>query len=548
MNGFRFFTQNKMQMAAFPAPKGIFGVQRLLLACLLLTALLAQAQSPDESIAARLREHYASLQATPDQPDSVDARLQAFYAARNFQPAWTNPARLDALLAELRKLDADGLDPRIYPLDALQSGRGGDPVSLDLLASRTFLQALMDLHRGKVDPTTLAADWRIERPALDPGFFDAAFAAVGRDDIAGAFEQARPHHPLYLRLREALQKLRELQARGGWPEIATGPALKPGMTDARVPTLRTRLALENYLAAPPPAEPLLYDKALSQAVRDYQNAQFLRADGQLGDATREMLNVPVDRRIDQIRVNLERARWLLPKLESDLVIVDVAGFRVTLYRGAEPVWRARVQVGRETRRTPLLKSEIRYLTLNPTWTVPPTILKKDILPKVRKNIGYLARERIRVFDAQGNEIPADQVDWSKPRGLTLRQDAGPGAALGNVAFRFPNPFSIYLHDTPHQELFDKGQRTYSSGCIRVEHAHELAVLLFNDPVRWSADAFEKALSDNKTRNVMLPKPVPILIAYWTADLRPDGEAAFKPDVYGQDDPTLAALDQPYPGN
>jgi murein L,D-transpeptidase YcbB/YkuD len=342
--------------------------------------------------------------------------------------------------------------------------------------------------------------------------------------------------------------LQKLKAAGGWQAIPQGPALKPGMRDERVPGLRTRLAAEDYPSPPPSTDPTLYDEALAQAVSNYQTAQFLHADGHFGEVTRSMLNVPVEQRISQVRINLERARWLLPNLESDLVIVDVAGFRVTLYRGAEQVWRARVQVGRETRRTPLLKSQIRYLTLNPPWTVPPTILKKDILPKVRKNIGYLAKEHIRVFDAKGNEVPADQVDWNKPRGLTLRQDPGPGAALGNVAFRFPNPFSIYLHDTPHQDLFDQGQRTYSSGCIRVERAHELAVLLLNDPVKWSSDAFEKTLSDNQTRNVFLAKPVPILIAYWTVDLRPNGDAAFKPDVYGLDDVTLAALDQPYPAN
>lgn len=535
-------------MAAFTACRGLSIAKRPLLALLLLVALHPLLVSAaDETVANQLRAQFTATQASPDQPDSIDAHLQAFYSQRNFQPAWDHPARLDALLSEIRKLDADGLDPRIYPLDALQAAKSGsDTTAFDVLASRIYLQAITDLHRGKVDPTTLGADWRIDRAAPDPELFKAVFSAVDRDDIAGGFEQARPHHPLYAQLREALKRLRQAKAASGWQEVAAGPALKPGMSDPRVPALRARLALEGYGATTTANDPAAYDDSLAQAVREYQNAQFLHADGHFGEVTRAMLNVPVERRIDQLRVNLERARWLLPALQSDLVIVDVAGFRVTLYRGAEAVWRARVQVGRETRQTPLLKSEIRYLTLNPTWTVPPTILRKDILPKVRKDIGYLAREHIRVLDAQGNEVAADQVDWSKPRGLTLRQDAGPGAALGNVVFRFPNPFSIYLHDTPHQDLFDKGQRAYSSGCIRVEHAHELAVLLFNDPANWSADAFEKALSDNKTRNVMLPSPVPILIAYWTVDLRPNGDAAFKPDVYGLDDPTLAALDLPYP--
>lgn len=540
-------------MYFFSASLPLFRALRPLRTALFLIAclpLLAQAQASDAEIAAQINQQEAALGTGGGPAESIDARVQAFYQQRDHRPAWSPPGRLDQLLAEIRGLDADGLDPASYPLRAIESAHGSGTANalagLDRLATRTYLQALSDLHRGKVDPTRLANDWRIDRPTLDATFFEDAFRALDLGDIAGAFERARPQHPLYRRLRDALAKLRQIKAQGGWSPVDPGPALKPGMSDPRVPALRARLAVEDYAASTPADGSLLYDDGLAKSVRDYQAAQFLHADGHFGEVTRTMLNVPVEKRIDQVRVNLERARWLLPELQSDLVIVDVAGFRVTLYRGAEPIWRARVQVGRETRRTPLLKSEIRYLTLNPPWTVPPTILKKDILPKVRKNIGYLAKERIRVFDAQGKEVPADQVDWSRPRGLTLRQDPGPGAALGNVAFRFPNPFSIYLHDTPHQELFDRGQRTYSSGCIRVEHAHELAVLLLNDPVKWPADALEKALSDNKTRNVSLNTPVPILIAYWTVDLRADGEAAYKPDVYGLDDVTLAALDQSYP--
>jgi murein L,D-transpeptidase YcbB/YkuD len=513
----------------------------------------AWAQTADDPLTAQLRNRFAAVpaQQTINSSPTIDSLLQNFYVRRRFAPAWNDPQRVQALLAELHKLDEDGVDPNIYPLAKLAAGvSGSDPgaqADFEALASRCYLQAIADLHRGRVDPRSLSADWRIERPALDAALIDKAYAAVDAGNLADVFNAARPQHPLYVSLRGALHNLRALEAQGGWPSIADGPTLKPGVIDERVRLLRTRLAAEGYPAtAPATTPPQVFDEALGDAVRQYQAAQYLHADGHVGAATLAELNVPLAQRIAQLRVNLERARWLLPSLESDLLIVDVAGFRATLYRGAVAVWRARVQVGRETRRTPMLKSTIRYLTLNPNWTVPPTILKKDILPKVRKDPGYLAKEHIHVFDAQGKEVPADRIDWSKPGGLTLKQDAGPDAALGNVAFRFANPFSIYLHDTPHRDLFKQGKRAYSSGCIRVDDAHQLAVLLLDDAEHWSSDALEKALADPTTRNVSLTKPVPILIAYWTVDLRGTDYVAFKPDLYGLDAPTLAALDAPYP--
>jgi len=225
-------------------------------------------------------------------------------------------------------------------------------------------------------------------------------------------------------------------------------------------------------------------------------------------------------------------------------VVDIAGYQVVYYKDGKPVWRSRVQVGKPYRSTPVFKSKITYLTLNPTWTVPPTILKNDILPKLRRNPGYLAANRIRVLDSQGRELSPASVDWANPRGIVLRQDAGPGNSLGRLVIRFPNDYAVYMHDTPHQELFASEQRTYSSGCIRVEHPRELAELLLDDPVQWNRAGIDRAIDTLKTQTVMLPRPVPLLLAYWTVDLREDGRVGFRPDVYRRDPPLLAALARP----
>jgi len=307
--------------------------------------------------------------------------------------------------------------------------------------------------------------------------------------------------------------------------------------------LRARLVAGGYLA--PSKKPRTdYDDSVAAAVKKYQAEQYLGADGVAGAATLAALNVPVEARIDQVRVNMERARWLLYKLQGTFVIVDIAGYKVAFYRDGKAIWRSRVQVGKPFRSTPVFQSEITYVTFNPTWTVPPTILVKDMLPKIQRDPGYLAANRIRALDREGNVLDPATVDWNNARGITLRQDAGPDGSLGQVAIRFPNEYSIYLHDTPHRELFAQSRRATSSGCIRVENPLQLVELLFNDPVRWNSAGIQAQLANGKTENIRLPVKVPVLLAYWTVDLSSDGRVMFKPDVYGYDSAVLRGLNLP----
>ncbi|MDR7090387.1 L,D-transpeptidase family protein [Cellvibrio fibrivorans] len=287
----------------------------------------------------------------------------------------------------------------------------------------------------------------------------------------------------------------------------------------------------------------VFDEYLVEAVKKFQREQYLEVDGAIGPATRAALNVSVQSRIDQIRVNLDRARWLLHNIPPEMLLVDVAGFKITYFKASQPIWRSRVQVGMAYRTSPIFKSEVNYITLNPTWTVPPTILRKDVLPKVRKDINYLREHNIRVLDSSGKQLDPATIDWYKPGNITLRQDAGEDAALGKAVIRFPNAYAVYLHDTPHQKLFNKSQRAFSSGCIRVERALELVELLLAETPSWDSAAINKALATGKTRNVTLAKRVPILLAYWTVDAVSETQIAFKPDIYARDAKVLAALNK-----
>lgn len=476
-----------------------------------------------------------------------------FYSHRNYRAAWTNGRDVTQLFKSLNETAFDGLNPADYRgtelLQAQLAMQASAPTpaqsaAFDIGLTRTYITALLQLRRGKVDPSRLDFHWNFDPVGVDPREdVNSFFVALDDHDVAGAFAKAPPQEAVYRSMREALAQLRQVRDAGGWPKVAEGQSLKPGMDGVAVAQLRARLVAGGYLE-PHKSKRSDYDDKVIAAVKKYQVEQYLGADGVAGATTLAALNVPVEARIDQVRVNMERARWLLYKLRGTFVVVDIAGYKVALYRDGQPIWRSRVQVGKPIRSTPVFQSEITYVTFNPTWTVPPTILVKDMLPKIQQNPDYLAANRIRVLDRDGNVLDPATVDWYNARGLTLRQDAGPDNSLGQVAIRFPNDYAIYLHDTPHRELFAKSVRATSSGCIRVENPLQLVELLFNDPARWNSEGIQKQLANGKTENIRLPVRVPVLLAYWTVDLSKEGRVTFKPDVYGYDSPVLQQLNLP----
>ena len=311
--------------------------------------------------------------------------------------------------------------------------------------------------------------------------------------------------------------------------------------------MRARLIASGDLDQSAASASLDYDAQLEAAVRSFQERMGLASDGVIGAGTIAELNVPIADRITQLRVNLDRGRVLLQDLPDEFVIVNIAGFTVYYVRGQQVVWQSRAQVGKPYRRTPIFRSEISYLVLNPTWTVPPGIIEKDILPAAKGDPASITRKGLRVLDAQGREHDPASIDWSRYRSghipYTLRQDPGPSNALGRVKLMFPNPYQVYLHDTPSQGLFDRNDRAFSSGCVRIERALELAELVLDDPDRWNAASIANAIGQGTLRNITLKKRVPVLLAYWTAWVDPKGRLNFRRDLYGQDAQWAHALEE-----
>jgi len=465
---------------------------------------------------------------------TTQARLQAFYQQQGNVTLWSDERR-HTLQSQLLMLADDGLDPTHYSLPTVDAT--GNVLCSDIGSSRQYLQALQDLHYGRLQQSRFEPLWHSQPPTLDPNTQVLAFATTGLQDMAQAFDQARPSADLYRSLRNTYATVR-LQPLPHWDPVATGPLLKPGMEDPRVPDLARRLYSGGYLAKAPTGTSRQYRDELVKAVKAFQLSHSLQADGVIGTGTVAELNISPAMRRDQLRINLERFRWLAQDLEPEGVVVNVAAAQLSVYQSGIPVWQTRLQVGRAERQTPLLKSRITRLTLNPTWTIPPTIMREDKLPAIRLNPEYLRQQNLQVLDAQGRPLTADQVDWSHPGNILLRQEAGPRNPLGRIVMRFPNPYSVYLHDTPSQPLFTKGPRAFSSGCVRVEQPMMLRDLLVTPAERTRT---EELLATGTTHEFRLATPVPVLLGYWTVEVDRQGGLVYSPDIYGRDPVLVKAM-------
>ena len=399
---------------------------------------------------------------------------------------------------------------------------------------------------GKVDPSDLDGNWNWERGSdgRDPAAM--VQVAIDSDSIKRFVSDFLDRGAIYLRAKAMLAEYRALKDAGGWPRIEPGATLKLGMDDERIAVIRKRLAVTGDLPAAENDGSTAFDDELRLGIVAFQDRHNLDRDGAIGKQTLAALNVTVDDRIDQIRVNIERLRWVVRNLEDDFVVTNIAAFRTFLVRDREVVWSARSQVGRPYRETPVFTAKIKYLQFNPTWTVPPGILAKDTLPAVQKDIGYLAKKNMDLINRDGSKVDPATVDWSQYRAGRLPpyqfvQQPGPTNALGRVKFIFPNSHFVFLHDTPSKGLFDRTERSFSSGCIRVEHPFELAEIMLNDPRKWNADSIQALLDSKKPQTVFLKDPLTVMLLYGTVGVGDFELVRFYNDIYQRDGRVLTAL-------
>lgn len=358
-------------------------------------------------------------------------------------------------------------------------------------------------------------------------------------------EERQPEAPpsaAYTALEKYLKQYEQMSGKVNWPKIdalAKGQKIKLGDEDQRIPVIRERLAVATKVGKKERYNPYIYDAGLEEAVNKFQRDNGLLDDGVIGYRTVNALNVSVEERVCQIKVNLSRLSELSDVwAEPDRVVVNIPAFWLETYEGGNLVLDMKVIDGMVKRKTPTLSSKIDHLIFSPRWYVPDTILFEDKLPHIKKDPSYLARHGMKVYEKGGGEVDPETIDWSqfhsKQIPYRVVQRSGDLNALGHVKFKFPNKYDVYLHDTPDKKLFQNAQRSFSSGCVRIEKPVELAKLLLKDKPEWDEEKIRKAMARSSEQVVWLTKPMPVHIIYVTAWVDNSGTLQFREDIYGHD--------------
>ncbi|MDX1509199.1 MAG: L,D-transpeptidase family protein [Woeseiaceae bacterium] len=471
--------------------------------------------------------------------------LARVYRSRNSQPIWLDGAPLNKetanLLTAIGESVAHGFAAERYhrsTIERLMKARDGSSrLALELLLTDAFLSQALHRGRGAVFPPNLDADWQLPQAEIDAAAF-LLDAAKTKRNVAKALANLWPTSPEYARL---VQRRAEIAATGDefTVQIASGKLLKPGQSDDRIVLLKQRLMGPGDYSR-------LYDEDLRREVVAYQRAAGLEADGIVGDNTLEVLNATRVSWLDRIDANLERWRWLPRETPGIYLRVNIAAFTLRAIEDGKTTLAMNVIVGRPYRQTPVFTETIKYIVFNPFWNVPYSIATQDKLPLLKANA---AAEAGKGFEAKpaGSDtfVPVDSINWS---GVTrrnfnylLRQRPGPANALGQMKFMLPNPHAVYLHDTPSRELFGKQERTFSSGCVRLERPRDLATWLLSRDRNPQSERLDALLKSPDTTTVYLKTPVPVYIVYFTAFVADDGDVALRRDVYGRDAVVIEAL-------
>jgi L,D-transpeptidase YcbB len=456
------------------------------------------------------------------------AAVEAFYSARNFTPFWVengaSSARAKAAAAYLAGVGADGLDPADYPVPGFANADPGAAAEAELKFTATILMYARHAQIGRVHYSRVSPDISYELVPPEAGAVLTRLADAS--DVAAALDAFNPPHAGYKALKAKLAEVRNRTGEPARTRIPSGKALKPGMEDDRVPLLRERLGVKGDSAD------TTYDKMLSEAVKAFQQQHGLHATGVVTSTTIDALNGPRrDRDADVIIANMERWRWLPRDLGRAYVMVNVPDYSLKVMDHGAMVWTTRIVTGKPgDKATPLLSETMKYITVNPTWNVPPSIINNEYLPALERDPTVLDRMGLK-------------VEYNRDGSVHIYQPPGDGNALGRIRFNFPNKFLVYQHDTPDKHLFSQAKRAFSHGCMRVQYPDKYAEVLLGISNPRDGYTIEKIhhMYGTGERDIHLTAPIPVHITYQTAFVDDAGHLAIREDVYGRDAKLLAAL-------
>lgn len=535
-----------------------------ILSCVFLFIFSAQAN--ENSFEDQIRERFESAMAgTPmvvkQKTLHAQEELIRYYSERLYQPAWSNSEKLTPSIQALRQAlahtEEHGMNPEVYHTSAitellteLNSGTGSSSswVDLDLLLTDAFLTYSSHILFGQVNPETLRPEWRAGKRSTD--LLGLLKSSLENNSVEESLAQLIPRHAGYQSLLKTLSVYRSIQRTGGWTRVPEGSKLTKGTSDNRIIPLRQRLIATGDASPEDNTNSKIYDDKLKLAVVRFQKRHGLEADGVIGAATQQALNISVEERIGQIIANLERWRWLPSDLGTRHIMVNIPGYKLTMKENDKTVLEMPVIVGKITRETPIFTENMTYLVINPTWTVPKSIAGKDKLPILRRDPSYLKRHNMVLYSGQGAnavEINPYSVNWSgiNPNNFPFRivQKPGSNNALGKIKFMLPNKHNVYLHDTSEPTLFKRSERSFSSGCIRVSQPHTLLNAVLENNTRLAPEVIQNALKSTDKKTVTLLNPIPVHISYWTAWANEDASVNFLRDIYDRDRQLMSALEK-----
>ena len=480
-----------------------------------------------------------------------------FYRERGFRPGWfRNHALLpqaQTLLDLLPKAADEGLDPKKYQVkdfakmaSALQAA-GSDTTrrnalerETDVALTGTYLLWASDYYRGVANPHDVKdTSWQVKPNKIK--LHKALLTFLGERKSRYNYYEFAPLHPEYEGLKKALARYRAQERAGGWPLLPALLKLRPGQSAAAVPALRQRLSGGSASRADSSVAALVYDTALVRQVKAFQQDAGLRPDGTVSGKTLQQLNVPIAARIDQLILNMERWRWLPKKFEADYLLVNIPEYKLHVIEDGKEAFAMRVIVGKTLNATPIFSDRMEYVVLAPYWNVPYSIIDKEMRPRLIANPNYLDRLDMEVVSGTGRKakvVAPSSIDWAGVTEnnfrYTVRRRPGPKNDLGDVKFIFPNVNDVYLHDTPHDELFSETQRNFSHGCVRVQEPLKLAAYLLREKAGWTPAAIRDTIATRREKYISLKQKLPVYLVYFTAWADASGHPHFREDIYGHD--------------
>lgn len=470
--------------------------------------------------------HYPDLKA-------FNQQVKDFYRGRKFAYAWYEKDRFieqaNNLTNRVMNLDSDGISkpiPYQKALDSLMNGQGAQSKTakpnptIEVMLTAQYFAFAKAVYEGVDASVSKANGWNVPRKKINYNqYLDSLLKAPAGQKVG------EPVYRQYELLRAWLKKYRALDAAGDWPRI-TAKKLKPGDSTGAVKLIKRRLyQLEDYQGD---TTGVKYTDTLETAVKAFQKRNGLPESGRVDAATLAAVNIPLKTLITKILVNMERSRWLPVSIGGDYLAVNIPEFQLHVYHADSLLWSCNVVVGQTTHPTTIFSGQVKYVVFSPYWNVPPSIVRNEVLPGIKRNGNYLAAHNMEVI--------------GKEDGLPMiRQKPGETNSLGLVKFLFPNSYNIYLHDTPSKSLFGESSRAFSHGCIRVIEPAKLAGFLLADSVKWSSANIKKAMHAGKERTIILDKTVPVFIAYFTAFVDRGRRLNLRKDIYNLDDRLAASL-------